>query len=92
MGEIINNFFNPQGITLWKLYTPQDYLFIGLLIVLGAAALWLATRQAADAGGHHRPDGEKAAQAGGARGPGLAGRDGGLPAGPVRLPHDLRRP
>ena len=34
MGEIINNFFNPQGITLWKLYTPQDYLFIGLLIVL----------------------------------------------------------
>ena len=38
MGEIINNFFNPQGITLWKLYTPQDYLFIGLLIVLGAAA------------------------------------------------------
>ena len=47
MGEIINNFFNPQGITLWKLYTPQDYLFIGLLIVLGAAALWLATRQLA---------------------------------------------
>lgn len=47
MGEIINNFFNPQGITLWKLYTPQDYLFIGLLIVLGAAALWLATRHLA---------------------------------------------
>ncbi len=47
MGEIINNFFNPQGITLWKLYTPQDYFFVGLLIVLGVAALWLATRHLA---------------------------------------------
>lgn len=44
MGEIINNFFNPQGITLWKLYTPQDYLTVGALIVLGVAALWIATR------------------------------------------------
>lgn len=44
MGEIINNFFNPQGITLWKLYTPQDYLTVGGLIVLGVAALWIAIR------------------------------------------------
>ena len=44
MGEIINNFFNPQGITLWKLYTLQDYLTVAALIVLGAAALWVAIR------------------------------------------------
>lgn len=44
MGEIINNFFNPQGITLWKLYTVEDYLTVGALIVLGVAALWIATR------------------------------------------------
>lgn len=44
MGEIINNFFNPQGITLWKLQTREDYLFVGALIVLGVAALWTAVR------------------------------------------------
>lgn len=44
MGEIINNFFNPQGITLWKLYTLEDYLFVGALIALGIAALWISIR------------------------------------------------
>ena len=44
MSEIINNFFNPEGITLWKLYTLEDYLFVGGLLVLGAVALWAAIR------------------------------------------------
>lgn len=44
MGEIINNFFNPEGITLWKLHTLEDYLLVGGLLVLGVAALWIAMR------------------------------------------------
>ena len=44
MSEIINNFFNPEGVTLWKLYTLEDYLFFGGLLVLGAVALWAAVR------------------------------------------------
>ena len=32
MSEIINNFFNPEGVTLWKLYTLEDYLFFGGLL------------------------------------------------------------
>lgn len=44
MGDFIKDIFSLDGMTVWKLYTPMDYLYVGLYILVGLAALWIAIR------------------------------------------------
>lgn len=44
MGDFIKDFFSLDGMNVWKLHTGMDYLYVGLYILAGVAALWIAVR------------------------------------------------
>lgn len=44
MGDFINSFFSLDGMNVWKLHTPMDYLYVGIYLLVGIAALWLGIR------------------------------------------------
>lgn len=44
MGDFIKSFFSLDGMNVWKLHTASDYLYIGIYIAVGVAALWIAIR------------------------------------------------
>ena len=44
MSNLFTNWFSVNGFRTWKLVTPMDYFFFGVLVVGGLLLLWLATR------------------------------------------------